>query len=258
MAAPVPAEESVNLHNRLLDLSFEEDLAEIEQIQWRLKTVVSRQPDDVDARVTLIEAYRSGGSRAGAVDLANQVFQHHASLELRVLETYLAELVGLGLYDRAKPLCMQLASDRTPGRNSSLLANASCAAVASGDVSWLEEIASVDDDTCPAVQYLDVIKRSGLAEQFENHQRIANGYIGTRQCGVAVSDSYDPIEPDDLRCIVTYVFVPEDRTIRRGLERDIHTAHEEYYSSRNVAPGRYIGHFHTILTGVPFPRRRRG
>ena len=166
MAAPVPAEESVNLHNRLLDLSFEEDLAEIEQIQWRLKTVVSRQPDDVDARVTLIEAYRSGGSRAGAVDLANQVFQHHASLELRLLETYLAELVGLGLYDRAKPLFMQLASDRTPGRNSSLLANASCAAVASGDVSWLEEIASVDDDTCPAVQYLDVIKRSGLAEHF--------------------------------------------------------------------------------------------
>ena len=63
---------------------------------------------------------------------------------------------------------MQLASDRTPGRNSSLLANATCAAVASGDVSWLEEIASVDDDTCPAVQYLDVIKRSGLAEHFEN------------------------------------------------------------------------------------------
>ncbi len=63
MAAPVPARESVTLHNKLVDLSYEQDLKEIERIKWRLQSLVRKRPNDAIAAVALIEACRKSGSR---------------------------------------------------------------------------------------------------------------------------------------------------------------------------------------------------
>ncbi|MCH9020235.1 MAG: hypothetical protein IIA73_07715 [Proteobacteria bacterium] len=255
MAAPVPAKEFIELHNKLLNLSFDEDLAEIEKIQWRLQTVVRRQPDNIGARVALIEAFRTGGNRADAVEQASHVSQYHSSLETQELETYLIELVGLGMYDRAKPLLDQ---GRATQRNASLSIAARCAAVASGDIPWLEQLGSHNDDTNEANRYLKILNGSGLAEHFRDHQGIVNGIVGPQQCGVAVSIDRDLDEPDDLAGIVTYFFVPKGRSERRELDRDLRAGLEEYYADRSLAPGMYIGHLHTMLTGVPFPVSRRG
>ncbi len=255
MAAPVPAEKATDLHNKLLNLSIDEDLAEIENIQWQLRSVVRRQPENIGARVALIEAFRTGGNRADAVEQASRVFQRQSSLETQELETYFVELVGLGMYDRAKPLLDQ---GRSTQRNACLSVVARCAAVASGDIPWLEQLGSRDDDTNEANRYLKIINGSGLAEHFRDHQRIVNGIVGPQQCSVAVSIDCDPDEPDDLPGIVTYFFVPKGRSERRELERDLHAGLEDYYADRNLAPGIYIGHLHTMLTDIPFPVSQRG
>ena len=250
MAAPISAEESVGLHNRLMNLSFEEELAEIEGIQWRLQTVIRRQPGNVGARVALIKAFRTGGKREDAVDQASFVTNSCSSLDTQEMETYVSELVGLGLYDRAKPL---FARELSKGLNSRLSGLALLAAVASGDLPWLRQISCIDGDDNHAADYLEVVEGSGLADHFGNHQGIVSSIVGPRQCRVAVDLSYDPDEPDELPGIVTYTFIPEIRAVRRELEQEIHEALENYYATHGLAPGIYIGHLEVAITGVPFP-----
>ena len=112
MAAPVPARESVDLHNKLVDLSYEFDLKEIERIKWRLQSLVRKRPNDAIAAVALIEACRKSGSREEAVEQVDRVWRQHASFETQVLENYETDLVHLGLYDRAKEVFEQIVSSR--------------------------------------------------------------------------------------------------------------------------------------------------
>lgn len=254
MAAPVPARESVTLHNKLVDLSYEQDLKEIERIKWRLQSLVRKRPNDAIAAVALIEACRKSGSREEAVEQVDRVWRQHASFETRVLENYETDLVHLGLYDRAKEVFEQIVSSRGLEPGSSLMIVATCAAVVSGDLAWLKQLNLVTEVNKAAL-YLKLIEGTGLTNHFGPHQKIVHDIVGGLQCHVSVAEQRDVDEPEDLPGMFTYFFVPASRMVRRGLEQEIREALERYYVNQGLAPGVYIGHFQTTLVSVPFPER---
>ena len=249
------ASDPVGLYNSLVTLSCENDQPQIQQIKWRLQNEVRKRPDDVVAAVALIEACRMGGHRAEAVEQAERVWGRHTTLGLRIQENYLGLLVDLGLYDRARALFEQLTSDDRLAPADSTFVVAACAAVAAGDVPWLERIGASGIPGNAATIYLKVIEYSGLADHFAAHRRIVNDVVLGHQCGVAVSAIRDPGEPDGLPGIFSYFFVPEERPLRRQMERSIHQALEDYYAGQGLAPAAYLGYFDTMLTAVPFPER---
>ena len=253
MAVAGPAPTPIRLYNKLVTLSFENDQEEIQQIKWRLQGEVRKHPDDPVAAVALVEACRMGGQQAEAVEEAKRVWGRHTSLAPQILENYLGQLVDLGLYGHAWEVFEYLLGDERFQPGATVFVAAACAAVAAGDLAWLERISATGADGSSAAFYLKVIEYSGLADHFAACRGLVNEIMLPLQCAVAVSAIHDPAEPDAIPGLFTYYFVPADRGERRRCERRIHQALETYFTAEGLPPAVYLGYFDFMVTEVPFP-----
>jgi hypothetical protein len=253
MAAATPAQASIGLYNKLVTLSFENDQEGIQQIKWRLQGEVRKHPEDAVAAVALVEACRMGGHQGEAVEEAKRVWGRHMSLAPQILENYLGQLVDLGLYGHAWEVFEYLLGDERFQPGPTVFVVAACAAVAAGDLAWLERIGVTGADAGSAALYLKVIDYSGLADHFAACRGIVNEIMIPLQCGVAVSAIHDPAEPDAIPGLFNYYFVPADRDRRRECERRIHQALEDYFIAEGLPPAVYLGYFDFMVTEVPFP-----
>lgn len=253
MPTAVPAEEAVQLHNRLVELSTMDNFeAEARQVQWRLQQLVRKSPSDQKAAVALIMACLLAGDREEAARQADRVWIARFKLGQQVLVRFLGELSNLGMYDRVKSIYQETLSD-TELRSPLFLETLAIAAVASGDISWLRELTGLcrSNGENVGAPFVEAIEKSGLEAHFAAHQSIVSAIMRDHQCGVWVGISVDPDEPDDFANLFTYFFVPKTRDFRRGLEKSVSRALEAYYVSKGLPPGVYIGHFHATVLSVP-------
>ena len=98
MASAAPAEEPVELFNKLIGIS-PADEAGLARIMWRLQALRRKLPGDLPVGVALLQCLSLQGLAGEAVDLAKELWPRRGSMETMVAVTYSALLTHLAMYE---------------------------------------------------------------------------------------------------------------------------------------------------------------
>ncbi len=107
MTSGVPAQASVDLFNKLIRLPGS-NKQEIGQIEFRLRALQKKKPNDLRTTVALLLALTMLGKTSEAIDKANTIWQAVNWLDTDVQLTFFGHLGDLGMFDPAKELAASL------------------------------------------------------------------------------------------------------------------------------------------------------
>ena len=250
MAAPAPAKQAFKLHNQLINSDLE-DLAALNRVVWKLRRLDRKLKNDFPTRVALQFGLVLVGEGLEARRLADSLFGRHLDAEPVVLLTFASTLCDLGQYERAKaiytksldqPGIRALRTAREMGAN---------AAVLSGDLDWMEQLAIVEEATNERSMlraFLEALEGSGLREYFPEHQRIVRDILGPHQCGCFVRIGTMPGEEGDI--VLSHV-LPMPRPERVRLQEQLRIALDAFFRNKGFRPSYYVTSLVTIV--LPHP-----
>jgi hypothetical protein len=181
MPVGVPAEESVELYNRLTTIA-PSDVPSLDRIIWRLRNLRRKLPSDVPLSVALIQALALRGRSAEAIELATDIFFRRQALVGDVGVTYGSVLSQLGMYDEA----ISFVGMQDPeGLHPVEVASWVHAAWGSGNAESLRAALRYDRSlardawTAIFAQMSDL----GIMPYFRERQEIVRHHVFKRQCG---------------------------------------------------------------------------
>lgn len=220
MVAAQPADVAVELYNRLLSLSYEQE-AEIGRIMWRLSGALAQNRNDERVAVAYLQAQIMSGDAAGAQQTALTIWPRRTFLPLEAKHTYGAQLEEIGQFEKCRDLIREIAGDAQPPEE--LWGWALGCAVGLGDIGWLRRFGPNGGDNSLSA-LLDKLDADGLTAAFVVHQKALRDVLRPHGfVGYDVSTSFT----DDQPTMAVSVFVSGNRSGRRALEEelDMHIAH---------------------------------
>lgn len=250
MAAPLPAKQAFELQNQLVN-SDKENLAALNRVVWQLRQLDRKLKNDFPTRVALQFGLVLVGEGLEARRLADSLFGRHLDAEPVVLLTFASILCDLGQYERAKAIYTKSLDQPEIRALIARRGKAASAAVLSGDLDWMEQLAVVEeatDEPSMVRTILEILEESELREYFPEHQRIVRDILGPHQCGCTVSISAMPGE--DREIVLDHV-LPIPRTERVGLQKELRLALNAFFRSKGFRPSFYVTTLVTIV--LPHP-----
>ena len=237
MTSGAPAEASVDFYNQLLRLPCSDKEA-IGHIEFRLRALRRKQPNELQTIVALLQALTMGGKTGEAIDTADHLWGQRDWLDTDRQLTFLAQLSSLGMFGRAKELAVKFLD--VPGlcANPEFILLVVHIAVGAGDLDLMHTAADCEVDATLSRQieaFVEELQRLGLDSHFERHQATVQNVIYGHQC------SYLPIFYDaEAPELSVYVYANERREKRRLLENEIDDALADYFAEEGVDPGLFV------------------
>ncbi len=232
-----PASKAHELYNKLIRTPYSAS-AEIGAIEWQLRRLRKQRPHDPETAVALLQSLVMQGKAEEAHDVAALAWGLRNKLQGGPRLTFMAQLAGLGLFDRV----IDLGPDRLTdwGASTDLLGLLIQAALGQGDLSLAHRALEINE--WPLLQKLvgfeDALKKADLARFFRGHQ-------GT--VAEAMRDRFTDyfaglIATEEGVELAVRIYVHAEFQQRRSLEQRIDTALQHYYEEAGVDP-----HAHTPL-----------
>lgn len=237
MTSGVPAEASVDFYNQLLQLPGSDKEA-IGHIEFRLRALQRKQPNDLRTMVALLQALTMGGKTGEAIDTADRLWGQHDWLDSDRQLTFLAQLSDLGMFGRAKELVVKFLD--TPGLSADpeFILLVVHIAVGAGDLDLMRTAAGWETHATLSRQimsFVEELQRLGLVSHFERHQATVQSVVYGHQCSYS-HIFYDAEAPE----LSVYVYANERRENRRLLENEIDDALANYFAEEGIDPGQFV------------------
>ena len=226
----LPAEESAELHNKLVHFDPETDLAQMKRAVWQLRKL-DRSGFDVRTRVALLSGLVRSGDRSEADDLLETLLPHAHSMDLEVIITFASTLLSMARVEDFAPMYRDLLSRPGGAAIEAVARNAELGAFLGGDLALLQEIDTndqVDSKTRETVRRrLAAIRMAKIDDSFAAHQRVVNSVIGPFQTGATAS----LVVADDEYQITCKRQIAGDKTVRHRLLGELREALVSLYES---------------------------
>jgi hypothetical protein len=143
------------------------------------------------------------------------------------------------MYDRARELASALLVERGDTPRPSLVGGAIQVAVGTGDVELLKKVPEwgISSDFRDQIEgFVSELQRAGLESHFARHQSIVHEIVSGDLCS-----HLGIFQKNDGRFeLSVYIYVNEERSVRRGLEERIDAALAEYYTDQGLDPTAYV------------------
>ena len=237
MTSGVPAPASVDLFNKLIRLPGS-NKQEIGQIEFRLRALQKKKPNDLRTAVAFLQALTMLGKTSEAIEKADTIWQAVNWLDTDVQLTFFGHLADLGMFDRAKELAASLSDKPGLRANPEFLGSIIQVAVGAGDLDLLRTATNLALD--PKISrriesFIEELQRLGLDSHFERYQATVRYVMYGHQC------SYFPIFFDaEVPELSVYIYVNKGREERRLLEIEIDDALAKYYVEQGVDPSLFV------------------
>ena len=255
MPSGVPAEASVELFNKLLDLPFD-DTAAIGQIEFRLRQLRKKNPLDVRVAVALLEALTKSGKAQEAIQLADWIWDVRSWLEHDTTEAFFIQLAQIGMFQRSNELIAYLNDSpetHNPERYNPWIW---CISVGLGDTNLIGKfLESLENNAFrnDTSKFLSELRDTGIIKHFSSHQGIINEIAFGLQCGYNAELIWTGEEPE----LTVSIFVNKPRSERRELEDHIDNRLAEFYQGLDLPDTIYVPLITTSIfdiTACPVPR----
>ena len=237
MTSGAPAEASVDFYNQLLRLPGSDKEA-IGHIEFRLRALQRKQPNDLRTMVALLQALTMGGKTGEAIVTADRIWGQRDRLDTDRQLTFLAQLCDLGMFGRAKDLAVKFLDVPGLRANPEFVSLVVHIAVGAGNLDLMRTAADCEADVTLSRQiesFVEELQRLGLYSHFERHQAIVQNVFYGHQC------SYLPIFFDaETPELSVYVYANERRENRRLLENEIDDALANYFAEEGIDPGLFV------------------
>ena len=237
MTSGAPAEASVDFYNQLLRLPCSDKEA-IGHIEFRLRALRRKQPNDLRTRVALLQALTMLGKTGEAIETADYLWGQRDWLDADRQLTFLAQLSGLGMFGRAKELAVKFLDAPGLCADPAFVSLIVHVAVGAGDLDLMRTVAGWEmHATLPRQikSFIEELQRLGLDSHFEQHQATVQNVIYGHQC------SYLPIFYDaEAPELSVYVYANERREKRRLLENEIDDTLANYFAEEGIDPGLFV------------------
>lgn len=237
MTSGVPAPASVDLFNKLIRLPGS-NKQEIGQIEFRLRALQKKKPNDLRTAVALLQALAMLGKTSEAIDKANTIWQAVNWLDTDVQLTFFSHLADLGMFDRAKKLAASLLDKPGLRANPEFLGSIIVVAVGGGDLDLLRTATNLplDPEISRRIEsFMVELQRLELDSHFERYQANVRNVMYGHQC------SYLPIFLDaEAPELSVYIYINKGREARRLLENEIDDALANYFAEEGVDPGLFV------------------
>lgn len=227
---------AAELHHRLvaLPLSAQE---EIRAIEWQLRLLHRRAPDDPVAAVALLDAFVRGASLPEAILLADRLWGARGRLDEADALAFIDCLSALGSFERALRLAWEMPDGdlrRRAGRARMLaaLGQGDMAAARAGCVA-----AGLEKPLFRLNTFDAALEVWSLVEHFPAHQSIVNAMTRGRQVGFEAH--LTPADVGEGVEFAAHILVPAPAEERRRLEADIDAALARHYVGAGMNPGAY-------------------
>jgi hypothetical protein len=244
MAATQPAEVAVELYNRLLSLSYDQE-AEIGRIMWRLRGAFSQKRGDERIAVAYLQAQIMTGDARGARETALTIWPKRELLPLEVQYTYGAQLEEIGEFEKCRDLIREATGDTS--LPDEVWAWALECAIGLGDIEWLRKFGPSKGDN-PVSVLLDRLHADGLAKAFVVHQHVLREVLRPR--GFVGYDASVSIA-DDHPTLAISVFLGESRNERRAIEEEFDRRIADLFSQAGVQVSSLV----PLVTAIILPVR---
>lgn len=245
MVARLPAEESITIFNRLLDLDGSQ-VEEIGRAEWRLRVLRGKRPSDQRIAMAHLKAKLMLGHAEEAAALADMLWAMRFNLAPEVRESLTHAFFEIGMFERARYMLGTI-EDMTPA--DWRMARCMQVAIAQGDVDAMKQVINIriahDGDSDDVVlTFLEQIEAEGLLRHFSDHQGIVNSVVRGIQTGRASIIR----NLEDSGCeLINYIFVGADRDERRRLESEIDEQLEAYYEAAGLEPAAFVPRIVTLV-----------
>ena len=237
MTSGAPAKASVDFYNQLLRLPCSDKEA-IGHIEFRLRALQRKQPNDLQTMVALLQALTMGGKTSEAIDTADYLWGQRDWVDADRQLTFLAHLSDLGMFDRAKELAVKFLDTPSLCADPEFMSLIIHIAIGSGDLDLMRTAADWELHAAPSRQiksFVEELRRLGLDSHFERHQATVQNVIYGHQC------SYLPIFYDaEAPELSVYVYANERREKRRLLENEIDDALANYFAEEGIDPDLFV------------------
>ena len=237
MTSGVPAQASVDLFNKLIRLPGS-NKQEIGQIEFRLRALQKKRPNDLRTTVALLQALTMLGKTSEAIETADYLWGQRDWLGAEVQLTILVQLINLAMFDRAKELTARFLEQPELRLDPEFVGSIIHIAVGAGDIALLRTVADwqVFPEVSPRIGFfVEEVRRLGLDSQFKQHQAVVrNIAYGHQSSYLAIFFDAETVE------LSVYIYVDEPRKERRLLENEIDDALAKYYLEQGVEPGLFV------------------
>ena len=237
MTSGVPAEASVDFYNQLLQLPCS-DTEAIGHIEFRLRALRRKRPNDLQTMVVLLQALTMGGKTGKAIDTADYLWGRRDWLDADRQLTFLAQLSDLGMFGRTKKLAAKFLDAPGLFADPAVVSLMLHVAVGAGDLGLMRTVAGGEMHATRSRQiksFIEELQRLGLDSHFEQHQATVQNVIYGHQC------SYWPIFYDaEGPELSVYVYANERREKRRLLENEIDDALANYFAEKGIDPSLFV------------------
>ena len=237
MTSGVPAPASVDLFNKLIRLPGS-NKQEIGQIEFRLRALQKKKPNDLRTTVALLQALTMLGKTSEAIETADYLWGQRDWLDAETGRTFLENLTNLGMSDRAKELAVKFLDKPDLRTNQGFVELIIHIAVGAGDLDLLRTAVNwqVHPEVCRRIEsFIQELRRLGLDSHFEQHQGTIRDVVHGHQCSYWAI-FFDAEAPE----LSVYIYVNKEREERRPLENEIDDALTKYYLDQGVDPGLFV------------------
>ncbi len=237
MTSGVPAPASVDLFNKLIRLPGSSK-QEIGQIEFRLRALQKKKPNDLRTTVALLQALTMLGKTSEAIDKANTIWQAVNWLDTDVQLTFFGNLVDLGMFDHAKELAASLTDKPGLRANPEFLGLIIVVAVGGGDLDLLRTATNLPlgpEISRRIESFMEELQRLELDSHFEQYQANVRNVMYGHQCSY-LSIFLDAEAPE----LSVYIYVNRGREARRLLENEIDDASTKYCVEQGLDPGLFV------------------
>ena len=237
MTSGAPAKASIDFYNQLLRLPCSDKEA-IGHIEFRLRALRRKQPNDLQTMVALLQALTMGGKAGEAIETADYLWGERDWLDTDRQLTFLAQLSSLGILGRAKELAVKFLDAPGLCANPEFISLVVHIAVGAGDLDLMRTAVDCEMDATLSRQiesFVEELQRLGLDSHFEQHQATIRNVVHGHQC------SYWPIFFDaEAPELSVYIYANKGREDRRLLENEIDDALAKYYVEQGVDPSLFV------------------
>lgn len=247
MISHQPAEEAVDLYNKLIALSFSNQ-AEIGAIEWQLRKLHRAMPMQARVSVALLQAFLMSGKAVNALNLADQIFGQKQWFDTDPTLTFMQQLLSLGKFEQ----CLEFINENMildKRKSNEAIARFNCA-LGIGDLKLAQDSLNYGNAEKEFVSLLEAFS-SSLAEldidtHFSAHQNIVRDVIREKQtdCSLRLTSGEEGTE------LTVFIFVSAERKERDLIEQSIDDALAEYYREEGFDPYVFVPLINTLVVNI--------
>lgn len=251
MPSPAPAEEAIELYNRLCQLP-PTAVEAIGQIYWQLRRLNKKLPGDPMIALAYVQSLVLLGHASEAIEVINCVWWQRNSLDYQLRYSLVYHLLELAQYARAAELASSLFDEHAAPLDEPIAAVLLYIAWGRGDVEAFRAAIARSSEAIRKTwePMLARLSLEGLLPHLSRHQQVVNSVVEGHQVGSSIVISNDESHG---QAISQYIYVGGDKEQRLALEDEIHSRLDALYSELGMPDTPYW----ELITPIVLPATAR-